>query len=148
MSVALVAWHRQYPEPALDRSRPGQYRHHHRVLKRPIDRLALQWHTGPHCPGGAARQPYAGLVRTWHDGGVPSAISQPPEQVYPAMQSLPAFPRLSANAIVSATCILALLHFGQNFLQPLALALILSLVIAPLIRMLSRTGLSHLLKPP
>ncbi|UUZ48152.1 hypothetical protein LP420_35420 [Massilia sp. B-10] len=47
------------------------------------------------------------------------------------MQSLPAFPRLSANAIVSATCILALLHFGQNFLQPLALALILSLVIAP-----------------
>lgn len=60
------------------------------------------------------------------------------------MQSLPAFPRLSANAIVSATCILALLHFGQNFLQPLALALILSLVIAPLIRMLSRTGLAHL----
>lgn len=60
------------------------------------------------------------------------------------MQSLPSFPRLSANAIVSATCILALLHFGRDFLEPLALALILSLVIAPLIRMLSRIGLPHL----
>lgn len=60
------------------------------------------------------------------------------------MQAFPPFPRLGANAIVSATCILALLHFGRDFLEPLALALILSLVIAPLIRMLSRTGLPHL----
>jgi predicted PurR-regulated permease PerM len=54
------------------------------------------------------------------------------------------FPRLNANAVVGATCILGLLHFGREFLEPLALALILSLVIAPLIRMISRTGLGHL----
>ncbi|HEY0061187.1 MAG TPA: AI-2E family transporter [Telluria sp.] len=60
------------------------------------------------------------------------------------MHSLPSFRRVSANTVVSATCILALLHFGRDFLEPLALALILSLVIAPLIRMISRTGLPHL----
>jgi predicted PurR-regulated permease PerM len=54
------------------------------------------------------------------------------------------FPRLSANAVVAATCILGLLHFGREFIEPLALALILSLVIAPLIRMIRRTGLGHL----
>jgi len=60
------------------------------------------------------------------------------------MSSLSTYPRANANAIVSATCILALLHFGQDFLEPLALALILSLVIAPLVRQISRTGLGHL----
>lgn len=60
------------------------------------------------------------------------------------MQSIPSFPRLTANAIVSATCILGLLYFGREFLEPLALALIFSLVIAPLIRMISKTGLPHL----
>jgi predicted PurR-regulated permease PerM len=54
------------------------------------------------------------------------------------------FPRLTANAVIAATCILGLLHFGQEFIEPLALAMILSLVIAPLIRIISRTGLGHL----
>jgi predicted PurR-regulated permease PerM len=60
------------------------------------------------------------------------------------MSNLSSFPRLSANAVVAATCILGLLHFGRDFLEPLALALILSLVIAPLVRMISKTGLRHL----
>jgi len=60
------------------------------------------------------------------------------------MQSLPSFPRLKANSIVAGTCILGLLHFGREFLEPLALALIFSLVIAPLVRMISRIGLPHL----
>lgn len=60
------------------------------------------------------------------------------------MPNLSAFPRLNANAVVAATCILGLLHFGQEFLVPLTLALILSLVIAPLVRMISRTGLGHM----
>lgn len=54
------------------------------------------------------------------------------------------FPRLGANTVVAATCVLGLLHFGRDFLEPLALALILSLVIAPLVRMSSKTGLRHL----
>jgi predicted PurR-regulated permease PerM len=54
------------------------------------------------------------------------------------------FPRLRANTVIAATCILGLLHFGRDFLEPLALALILSLVIAPLVRIISRTGLRHL----
>ena len=60
------------------------------------------------------------------------------------MPPLSSFPRVSAGAVVTATCILALLHFGREVLQPLALAVILSLVIAPLIRSISRTGLGHL----
>ena len=60
------------------------------------------------------------------------------------MSTLSSFPRLGANTVVAATCILALLHFGRDFLEPLALALILSLVIAPLVRMISKTGLRHL----
>jgi predicted PurR-regulated permease PerM len=54
------------------------------------------------------------------------------------------FPRLASNTVVAATCILALLHFGRDFLEPLALALILSLVIAPLVRSISKTGLRHM----
>jgi predicted PurR-regulated permease PerM len=60
------------------------------------------------------------------------------------MSTVSSFPRFNANAVVAATCILGLLHFGREFLEPLALALILSLVIAPLVRMISRTGLGHL----
>jgi predicted PurR-regulated permease PerM len=60
------------------------------------------------------------------------------------MPTTSSFPRLSANAVVAATCILGLLHFGRDFLEPLALALILSLVIAPLIRLLAWIGLGHL----
>ena len=60
------------------------------------------------------------------------------------MTNLSTFPRLSAAAVVAGTCILALLHFGRDFLEPLSLALILSLVIAPLVRMISKTGMGHL----
>jgi len=59
------------------------------------------------------------------------------------MSNFPALPKFSATPIVTLTCILALLHFGREVLQPLALALILSLIVAPLIRGLRRTGLGH-----
>ena len=59
------------------------------------------------------------------------------------MSTLPSLPKLSASPIVTATCILALLHFGREVLEPLALALILSLVVGPLILSLRRTGLGH-----
>ena len=45
--------------------------------------------------------------------------------------------------IVATACILAMLYFGRAFLAPLALAAILSLVIAPLKRKLARLGLGH-----
>ena len=45
--------------------------------------------------------------------------------------------------IVAAACVLAMLYFGRVFLAPLALAAILSLVIAPLKRKLARIGLGH-----
>ena len=60
------------------------------------------------------------------------------------MSNLSSFPRLSAATVVAGTCILALLHFGRDFLEPLSLALILSLVIAPLVRMISKTGMGHM----
>ena len=43
--------------------------------------------------------------------------------------------------VVPATCVLVLLHFGQDFLKPLAIASMLALVIAPLVRKLARSGL-------
>ncbi|RZM01130.1 MAG: AI-2E family transporter [Variovorax sp.] len=43
--------------------------------------------------------------------------------------------------VVPATCVLVLLHFGQDFLKPLAIASMLSLVVAPLVRRLARGGL-------
>ena len=48
---------------------------------------------------------------------------------------------LPTGWLLPATCLIALVHFGQDVLQPLALALILSLVIAPLVRTLRRLGL-------
>ncbi len=52
--------------------------------------------------------------------------------------------RLGANTVVSATCIIALLHFGREVLEPFALALILSLVLAPLVRSVTRLGLARM----
>ena len=52
--------------------------------------------------------------------------------------------RAPAGAIVNASCLLAVLHFGRPVLQPVALAAILSLVAAPLIRALGRLGLARL----
>jgi predicted PurR-regulated permease PerM len=51
---------------------------------------------------------------------------------------------LTSSTIVTATCILGLLYFGRDVLEPLALASILSLVLAPLIRTLRRVGLPQL----
>lgn len=46
--------------------------------------------------------------------------------------------------IVAAACVLALLYAGRDVLQPLALAIVASLVVAPLIRGLERLGLARL----
>ncbi|SFV11069.1 Predicted PurR-regulated permease PerM [Pseudoduganella namucuonensis] len=52
--------------------------------------------------------------------------------------------RLQAGSILGAGCLLTALHFGRPVLQPIALAAILSLVAAPLIRALCRLGLRRL----
>lgn len=59
------------------------------------------------------------------------------------MAQPPSSPPPFAGRIVWVTCLLALLHFGQGFLKPLAIAGILSLVIAPLVRRLAATGLGR-----
>jgi predicted PurR-regulated permease PerM len=48
-----------------------------------------------------------------------------------------------AMQIVAAACTLAVLYFGREVLAPLALAGVMSLVIAPLKRKLARLGLGH-----
>lgn len=45
--------------------------------------------------------------------------------------------------IIASASVLALLYFGREILVPIILALILSLLVAPLIRMLRRVGLGH-----
>lgn len=60
------------------------------------------------------------------------------------MNALPPSLRLTAGAVVSATCVVALLYFGREVLEPLALALILSLVLAPLVRSMTRIGLARM----
>jgi predicted PurR-regulated permease PerM len=54
------------------------------------------------------------------------------------------FKHLTSSSIVTACCVLGLLYFGRDVLEPLALAVILSLVIAPLIRTLRRIGLGQM----
>lgn len=54
------------------------------------------------------------------------------------------FNSLTSGSIVTVTCVLGLLYFGRDVLEPLALASILSLVLAPLIRSLRRIGLPRL----
>ncbi len=51
--------------------------------------------------------------------------------------------RLSPGAVITASCAVALLHFGREVLEPIALAAVLSLVIAPLIHSLGRFGLGR-----
>jgi len=51
---------------------------------------------------------------------------------------------VTAQSVVGATCLLALLHFGREVLQPIALAVILSLLTAPLLRGFGRLGLPRL----
>lgn len=52
--------------------------------------------------------------------------------------------RPSLTSAVTLTCALGLLYFGRPVLEPLVLALILSLVISPLIRVFHRWGLGFL----
>ena len=59
------------------------------------------------------------------------------------MSTLSNWPKISAGPVVTLTCILALLHFGREVLEPLAMAFILSLIIAPMIRSLRRIGIGH-----
>ncbi len=59
------------------------------------------------------------------------------------MPQIPASPGSRAARIIATACVLAMLYFGRAFLAPLALAAILSLVIAPLKRKLARIGLGH-----
>ena len=54
------------------------------------------------------------------------------------------FKHLTSSAIVTGCCVLGLLYFGRDVLEPLALAVILSLVIAPLIRSLRRLGFGQM----
>ena len=49
----------------------------------------------------------------------------------------------SAGWIVSVTCLVALLHFGRQVLEPIALAGILSLAIAPMVRRVRLLGLGQ-----
>lgn len=61
---------------------------------------------------------------------------------FPAAVTFRQYPlkRLTPIAVIAATCVLALLYFGRDVLQPIALASILSLMIAPLVRQLRRRG--------
>jgi predicted PurR-regulated permease PerM len=52
--------------------------------------------------------------------------------------------RLSASTVVTASCLLGLLYFGRDVLQPIALASILSLALAPLVRRFRRSGLPRM----
>jgi predicted PurR-regulated permease PerM len=60
------------------------------------------------------------------------------------MRDLSLFKHLNAGSLVTVTCGLGLLYFGREVLEPIALASILSLVIAPLIRSMRRAGLPQL----
>ena len=51
--------------------------------------------------------------------------------------------RDTAAGVVACGAVLALLYFGRDVLIPLTLALILSLLVAPLVRLLVRIGLGH-----
>jgi predicted PurR-regulated permease PerM len=59
------------------------------------------------------------------------------------MRLFPPPPASRAAQVVAAACVLAMLYFSRQFLAPLALAGVLSLVIAPLKRKLARLGLGH-----
>lgn len=52
-------------------------------------------------------------------------------------------PSPPASRIIAATCVLALLYAGRDILAPLALASVLSLVLAPLKRKLARGGIGQ-----
>ncbi|AKU20785.1 AI-2E family transporter [Massilia sp. NR 4-1] len=51
---------------------------------------------------------------------------------------------MNVNFAVTAACVLGLLYFGREVLQPVVAALVLSLALAPLIRAVGRFGLSRM----
>lgn len=55
----------------------------------------------------------------------------------------PALARLTPATLVGATCVLAMLYFGREVLEPLAVAVVLSLIILPLVRKLAGLGLNR-----
>lgn len=59
------------------------------------------------------------------------------------MRPLSSVPSSAASRIIAATCVLALLYVGRDILAPLALASVLSLVLAPLKRKLARGGIGQ-----
>ncbi len=60
------------------------------------------------------------------------------------MSNSASFSKVTSGSVVTATCVLGLLYFGRDVLEPLALSLVLSLVLAPLVRAIARTGLGQL----
>lgn len=60
------------------------------------------------------------------------------------MSHSPSFRLVTSGSVLTATCVLGLLYFGRDVLEPLALSLVLSLVIAPLVRAIARTGIGQL----
>ncbi|MCC7706047.1 AI-2E family transporter [Janthinobacterium sp. GW460P] len=50
---------------------------------------------------------------------------------------------MKANFALTAACVLAILYFSQDVLQPIVTALVLSLALAPVIRAMGRLGLSR-----
>lgn len=59
------------------------------------------------------------------------------------MRPLSSAPSSGAARIIAATCVLALLYVGREILAPIALASVLSLVLAPLKRKLARGGIGQ-----
>lgn len=59
------------------------------------------------------------------------------------MRPLSPAPSSAASRIIAATCVLGLLYVGREILAPIALASVLSLVLAPLKRKLARGGIGQ-----
>ena len=59
------------------------------------------------------------------------------------MRPLSPAPSSAASRIIAATCVLGLLYVGRELLAPIALASVLSLVLAPLKRKLARGGIGQ-----
>jgi predicted PurR-regulated permease PerM len=67
------------------------------------------------------------------------------EQPVSAPDPLPFVNRERALGIIATATLLALLYFARDVLVPITLAVILSLLIAPLVRVLRRIGFGHIL---
>ncbi len=61
----------------------------------------------------------------------------------PAMRPITSAPSSGATRIIAATCVVGLLYAGRDILAPIALASVLSLVLAPLKRKLASGGIGQ-----